>query len=287
MAKDLTWFKFNPSNWMMGRIQRQSDSVQVSFMRLICNYWHNQCSLSIEEAELECGDEAFSILLKNKLILINGDNISIKFLDEQFHEIQVTKQQNSIAGKISAEVRRSLKNVEQNTTTVNDSSTTVQRNLTDKNKSKNKSKIKDIDKSINIPDAEASDVFNSCKKMFIDFYKSAEHTEYYFTAKDAAKLKSLIKKIELKVKEKNSGQKESSEVIRGFDVFIRQAYTGSDKWIQQNFSLSTLDSKFNEIFIQLKNGKVKTHDKFEKLNKAYQSIENPFKKPNNEELTID
>lgn len=40
-------------------------------------------------------------------------------------------------------------------------------------------------------------------------------------------------------------------------------------------------------FFALKNNPVKTHDKFEKLTKAYQSIENPFKKPNNEELTID
>lgn len=39
-------------------------------------------------------------------------------------------------------------------------------------------------------------------------------------------------------------------------------------------------------FFALKINPIKTQDKFEKLGKAYQSIENPFKKPNDEELKI-
>lgn len=113
--------------------------------------------------------------------------------------------------------------------------------------------------STNIPlaDAYASVVYNSCKKSFLDFYFDWEKTEYYFIAKDGAKLKSLIKKIEFKIKEKSSGQKEmtAEETLRGFELFISSAYSNSDNWIKANFSLSTLDTKFNDIFSTIKNGK--------------------------------
>lgn len=113
------------------------------------------------------------------------------------------------------------------------------------------------DTNILLADTYGADVFKLCKKSFLDFYFDQEKTEYYFVAKDGTKLKSLIKKIEFKIKEKSSGKKEKSvdETVKGFDIFISSAYSNSDQWIRANFNLSILDSKFNDIFSTIKNGK--------------------------------
>lgn len=96
MSKELTWFKFYPSEWMMGRIQRQSESVQIAFIRLICKYWHKECKLSNDEAILECGADEFEILIRNKIIgTHDSEYISISFLDEQMGDIEYTSLQNS------------------------------------------------------------------------------------------------------------------------------------------------------------------------------------------------
>lgn len=118
------------------------------------------------------------------------------------------------------------------------------------------------DTNILLADTYGADVFKLCKKSFLDFYLDQEKTEYYFVAKDGVKLKSLIKKIEFKIKEKNSGQKEKilEETIRGFEVFVSSAYSNSDQWIRANFNLSILDSKFNDIFSTIKNGKQSNPD---------------------------
>lgn len=118
------------------------------------------------------------------------------------------------------------------------------------------------DTNILLADTYGAEVFKLCKKSFLDFYLEQEKTEYYFVAKDGLKLKSLIKKIEFKIKEKNSGQKEKilEETIRGFEVFVSSAYSNSDQWIRANFNLSILDSKFNDIFSTIKNGKQSNPD---------------------------
>lgn len=106
MAKELLWFKFSPAHWMMGRIQRQPDAVQAIYIRLMCTYWHNKGVISAEEAQLECGPEAYASLINFKFIHVEDGFIKINFLEEQLEEINQTKAQNSAAGKKSAEVRK-------------------------------------------------------------------------------------------------------------------------------------------------------------------------------------
>lgn len=79
----------------MGRIQRQSDSVQLSFIRLMCAYWHNECSLTVDEAILECGADNFETLIRNKIIgTHDSEFISISFLDEQLKGIKIISEVN-------------------------------------------------------------------------------------------------------------------------------------------------------------------------------------------------
>lgn len=99
MIDRLKWFKFDPASWMMGRIQRESNDVQASFIRLCCQYWFHQCNYSIDNAILECGQEIFDKLLDRKIITVEDENIHIKFLDEQKSAIEEVSEAKSKAAK--------------------------------------------------------------------------------------------------------------------------------------------------------------------------------------------
>ena len=97
---NLQWFKFNPSNWMMGKIMRCPETTQARFLRLCCLYWNKDCSLSYEDAEIEVDDEHLKTLMKKKIIDSDGEYIFIEFLNIQFSEIEDTKIEKSKSGKI-------------------------------------------------------------------------------------------------------------------------------------------------------------------------------------------
>ena len=94
------------------------------------------------------------------------------------------------------------------------------------------------------------------KDIFLVFYKEAvQGEEYYWTKIDGAKIKPLIGKILFKIQKKheakNIPKKENydSEIIEGF-LFILNSIT--DEWMLRNLSLAIIDSKFNQIFSNLK-----------------------------------
>jgi hypothetical protein len=96
----LQWFKFTPSDWMMGKIQRCPEVTQARFMRLCCLYWNKDCNLSIDDAEIEIDKEHFDILVSKKIISKNETYFNISFLDEQFLEIQESSNDKSKSGII-------------------------------------------------------------------------------------------------------------------------------------------------------------------------------------------
>lgn len=120
------------------------------------------------------------------------------------------------------------------------------------------------------PDAAApvenKSVFNLSKNAFLIFYKENLKSDYYFEAKDGAKIKSLLKKIEFQVKAKCEKTKEifdPDSIPLAFEYFITQAFKKSDKWVLDHFTLSTLDSKFNDIFNLIQNGKAANNNQRE------------------------
>ncbi|RLI45756.1 hypothetical protein DRO61_10125 [Candidatus Bathyarchaeota archaeon] len=118
MAKENPWFKFEPAEWMFGRIQRQTPELKGVFIDLICKYWHRECEMSVLDAELDFGKENIDVLFSKGIIHNNNDEsyISISFLDEQMDGIKKTSEKNSKSGKASAAKRKSL--AKQKATTV-------------------------------------------------------------------------------------------------------------------------------------------------------------------------
>jgi len=96
----LQWFKFMPTDWVMGKIQRCPEITQARFMRLICLYWNKECVLSFEDAEIEIDKEHLDILIGKKIIKKENDFICIDFLNEQFKEIECSKEDKSTSAKI-------------------------------------------------------------------------------------------------------------------------------------------------------------------------------------------
>ncbi len=96
----LQWFKFTPTDWIMGKIQRCPEITQARFLRLCCLYWNKECELSKEDAIIEIDEEHFKVLESKKIISCIDDVINISFLDEQFLDIQEVKEGKSKSGII-------------------------------------------------------------------------------------------------------------------------------------------------------------------------------------------
>lgn len=128
MAKELPFFKFEISEWMFGRIQKQPESIQGMFINLCCKYWHKLGEYKHEDAGLDFGADRIQILIDNRLIGNDDGYIFIKFLDLQLDECEQTSKKNSIKGLKSAEIRRLRK---QQSTTVKPQLTAVQPNSTE------------------------------------------------------------------------------------------------------------------------------------------------------------
>lgn len=94
----LQWFKFTPSDWMMGKIQRCPEITQCRFIRLCCLYWNKECEISIEDAIIEIDKEHFDILISKKIISTSENKINISFLDEQNLEIKEVSKDKSTSG---------------------------------------------------------------------------------------------------------------------------------------------------------------------------------------------
>lgn len=98
----------------------------------------------------------------------------------------------------------------------------------------------------------SKELFNAIKKDFMDYYKYLSGIEYYYTGKDAGKIKPLILKIKKSYQSSGVDAPTDKQIEDGFKHLIKLAVT--DEWIKSNFSLSILDSKYNEIILK-KNGK--------------------------------
>lgn len=89
MAKELPYYKHEPSEWLEGEIQVCSDEAIVCFTNLCSGYWLKLGSMSYAFAlQKYCRRNPIILqeLIEAGVIDKNGDNIIIKFLDKQLNE---------------------------------------------------------------------------------------------------------------------------------------------------------------------------------------------------------
>ena len=98
MSDKLQFYKFYPSDWMMGRIQKCSGDCVKAFINFTCLYWNKECQVLIEDAKIEL-EEHYETLVKYKIIVEDNEWIKIKYLEEQNNEISEKTKSKSIDGR--------------------------------------------------------------------------------------------------------------------------------------------------------------------------------------------
>lgn len=90
------------------------------------------------------------------------------------------------------------------------------------------------------------------REFFIQFYTAKKATPYAWSAKDASNLSSLIKKIRRLMGDNCSDEK----YLEVWNRFLKKSIE-VDQWISDNFSVSILNSKYNELVAKIQNKKSK------------------------------
>lgn len=100
MAKELPYFKFEPSEWDNGNIQMCSLNARAIFIDLCCIYWTRVGDLPYALAlQKVCGgnEDALEELSNNEIIKVQDEFISIRFLDEQLDGFAETRAKKAAA----------------------------------------------------------------------------------------------------------------------------------------------------------------------------------------------
>lgn len=87
-------------------------------------------------------------------------------------------------------------------------------------------------------------MFREATAAWFDFYTMHTGERYVFDGKDGKHLKLLLKKIEIKVKEKGLEPSEEN-VINSLKGFLSSL---KDQWILENLEIAIVNSKFNSLY---------------------------------------
>ena len=88
------------------------------------------------------------------------------------------------------------------------------------------------------------------RTLFCDYFKEIYGSDYYWTAKDAGAMSQLLKKLRFQREQKQMDVSDES-LLYALQYLLSSIKEG---WIFDNFSVTNINSKFNEIVSQARNG---------------------------------
>lgn len=94
--------------------------------------------------------------------------------------------------------------------------------------------------------SEPKSINSEARFLFEQHFKETFSTGYYWTAKDAGNMSQLIKKLAFSRSQKGLSIDDAS-ILYALQVFLSSIKEG---WIFENFSVTNINSKFNEIVSQ-------------------------------------
>lgn len=103
MAKDLPYFKFHATEWLMGSITLEDYETQGVFVSICAMYWNRSGQITLTEIKrrlFNAKPTAFDSLLSNGVFSVKNDVLTIKFLDEQITELKGKSEINRKNGKL-------------------------------------------------------------------------------------------------------------------------------------------------------------------------------------------
>ena len=108
MAKELPYFKFEPSLWENGNIQLCSFEAQGVFISVCSMYWQRLGDLPYKLALMKVcrgSDVLLEELITSGVLKTERENIIISFLDDQLEEFKIISNKRSEAGRKGGENR--------------------------------------------------------------------------------------------------------------------------------------------------------------------------------------
>lgn len=88
---------------------------------------------------------------------------------------------------------------------------------------------------------------SEARKLFEERYQALFSSNYYWSAKDAGNMSSLLKKLKFQ-REKKNLPIDDQGVLNALKYLLDSI---TDGWILENFSVTNINSKFNEIVSQI------------------------------------
>ncbi|MBO5225835.1 MAG: hypothetical protein J6B46_05455 [Parabacteroides sp.] len=88
---------------------------------------------------------------------------------------------------------------------------------------------------------------SEARKLFEERYQAFFSSSYYWSAKDAGNMSSLLKKLKFQ-REKKNLPNDDQGVLNALKYLLDSI---TDGWILENFSVTNINSKFNEIVSQI------------------------------------
>lgn len=83
----LPYFKFFPTEWLLGEISDCELDLQGAFIQTCCFYWRKECEFKLSNLEKKVSKNYIDQLIELEFIEVDKiGNIKIKFLDEQYIE---------------------------------------------------------------------------------------------------------------------------------------------------------------------------------------------------------
>lgn len=283
MAKELPFFKFTPTEWLVGKISFQTLEVQGAFIQCCCMFWKTSGVIKADDMDYRIGKENLTKLIEYDFVKVEDGFLRIEFLEEQLSSFQGIQRIRSLCGQKSAEKKAEAKktlvgetstSVEENSTIVENPSTSHQQSSTDI-----RHKTEDIDNrlllntsflsEIKISDAEnflivkektievEDDLmlyFKTAKSFQNLFIKNLKEKSSPFSQQSNAKFKNYVNPIRLMIEKKEATIEQ-----------LREAYNYLDSpegefWKSNVLSTETLRKQISKLLakkntIPLKNKK--------------------------------
>lgn len=84
MSKELPFFKFTPTEWLVGKISFQPLEVQGAFIQCCCMYWKQNGLLTRKDIDYRAGKQNMNTLVEYEFVKEDEfGNLKIDFLEEQ------------------------------------------------------------------------------------------------------------------------------------------------------------------------------------------------------------
>ena len=97
------------------------------------------------------------------------------------------------------------------------------------------------------PPSKPNPLNSEARKLFEERYQALFSSNYYWSAKDAGNMSSLLKKLKFQ-REKKNLPIDDQGVLNALKYLLDSI---TDGWILENFSVTNINSKFNEIVSQI------------------------------------